>query len=361
MVTQMMTKIERVYTELRDRITLMPAGTRFPSIREVMREFNVSQITVDKAMEMLSQEGLITKQPKRGIFTAYRDTSNGHVKRHTLAVAVPSYPSSVYERYLQELCIQAKRIGEVAEVIRYDWRDRIIQALPKKGIDALILVPTSARLTPADFYGLSQYKVPIVLISRMIRDVAVDCVEPDNTEGGALAAEHLVSLGHRKLAILLAEPMGVSAESRMDGFTRKTAMMGIDEVLLIDSETKPGENSALKAYETLKAKIKEHGLIFSGLFVLSDATALGALRALHDLKISIPGQVSVVGFGDDPEAVLYHPSLTTIRGDYAEVARMAVEIVERRLAGEKDEAIQKTVPMTLVARESTGRSEAGRQ
>jgi len=349
------TKIERVYSELKDRISGLPSGTRFPSIREVMREFSVSQITVDKAMRLLSREGLIVKKPKQGIFTASASSKGSYAKKHTLAVAVPSYPSSVFEQYLEELTSQVKRIGEVVEVIRYDWRSRIVQTLPKKDIDALILVPTSGRLTPADFYGLSQYKVPVVMISRMIRDVAIDCVEPDNVMGGELAAEHLISLGHQKLAILLAEPAGVSSDSRIDGFTRRTAREGIEDVFLIDCETRPGENSAIKAYESLKAKINEKGLMFTGLFVLSDSTALGALRALHDLKISIPGQVSVVGFGDDPEAKLFHPSLTTVRGEYREVAREAVEIIERRLSGDCEEVIQKMIPMTLIQRESTGK------
>jgi DNA-binding LacI/PurR family transcriptional regulator len=73
------------------------------------------------------------------------------------------------------------------------------------------------------------------------------------------------------------------------------------------------------------------------------------------LKISIPGQVSVVGFGDDPEAKLFHPSLTTVRGEYREVAREAVEIIERRLSGDCEEVIQKMIPMTLIQAESTGK------
>lgn len=350
-----LTKIERVYTELKGRISDLPAGGRFPSIRNVMREFNVSQITVDKAMELLVQDGLIVKRPKQGIFTARCDKTKAHAPRHTLAVAVPSYPSSVYERYLEELSSQVQRIGEVADVIRYDWRDRIIQSLPKKNINALILVPTSSRLTPADFFGLSQFKIPIVLISRMIRDVAIDCVEPDNVMGGELAAKHLISLGHRNLAILQAEPAGVSSESRIDGFTRKAKQMGVEDISCFDSETKPGENSALKAYEFLKSRIKTDGLGFTGLFVISDGTALGALRALHDLDISIPEQVSVVGFGDDPESVLYHPSLTTIGCDYHKVAEEAVNIIERRLSGDTKGVIQTFIPVTLVERESTGR------
>ncbi len=256
------------------------------------------------------------------------------------------------------MTLQVQRIGEVVEIIRYDWRERIVQSLPRKGIDALILIPTSCRLTPADFFGLSQMRVPVVMISRMIRDVAIDCVEPDNVMGGELAAEHLISLGHRNLAILQPEPGCASSESRIDGFTQKAKQSGIESVSLFDTQTRPGEHSALKAYTFLKARIQSEGLNFTGLFVSSDSAALGALRALHDLNISIPGKVSVVGFGDTQEAKLYHPSLTTVRGEYREVARQAVTIVERRLSGDEEDVIQKFIPMTLIPRESTGRVSA---
>jgi DNA-binding LacI/PurR family transcriptional regulator len=130
--------------------------------------------------------------------------------------------------------------------------------------------------------------------------------------------------------------------------------MGIEDVALLNSHTQPGENSALKAHEFMKNRMKTDGLDFTGLFVLTDMTALGAMSALHGFSISIPGQVSVIGFGDEPESSLYHPSLTTIGCNYQEVAREAVDIIEKRLSGDTEEVIQKFIPMTLVERESTG-------
>jgi LacI family transcriptional regulator len=316
-----------------------------------MREFNVSQITVDRAMEMLSREGLIVKHPKKGTFVGGEE----QVRRHTLAIAAPNFVSVVYESYLIQLSLAAERIGEVAEVIRYDWRNRILQELPSnKDIDGLILVPTSHRLTPEDFYGLSKFEVPVVLISRVLRDIAMDAVEPDNEMGGEMAAEHLIGLGHRKLAILLGQPVGVSTDSRVAGFCRKAKSMGVGEVEIISCETRPGEHANLVTYEKFKAKLAKDGLHFTGLFVDSDGSALGALKALHDLKISIPGQVSVVGYDDLPDSRVYYPSLTTIHEDHAEVARVAVEIIEKRLEGDREGTIQRTIPPTLVVRESTG-------
>lgn len=351
MTLEIETKIEKVYGELKSRIPVMREGMRFPSVREVMREFSVSQITVDRAMEMLAREGLIVKRPKQGTFVAAgADTK---VQRHTLAVAIPNYASSVYEDYLEQLMRHVDRIGEVAEVIRYDWRERILQTLPTERVDGLILVPTAYRLAPGDIASLSRFQIPIVLISRLMRDFTIDCVEPDNERGGELAAEHLIGLGHRKLAVLLAEPEGVTSDSRIVGFVRKAKAMGVEGVEIINAGTRPGEHAASKGHEFLKARIRNGGLTFSGLFILSDSTALGGLKALHDCGVAVPRTVSVVGFGDIPEARLYHPSLTTIHEDHDAVARVAVEIIERRLAGDREGTVQRTIPPTLIVREST--------
>jgi DNA-binding LacI/PurR family transcriptional regulator len=319
-----------------------------------MKEFEVSQFTVDRALDLLLKENLIVKHPKGRTYVGETTGESRATRKHSIVIAVPNYPSSIYETYITYLNNQVQRIGDLADVIRYDWRDRVIQKLPKQEIDALILIPTSVRLAPADLYGLSKFQIPVVLISRLIRDFTLDCVEPDNEMGAALAAEHLIRLGHQKLAILQAEPAGVSSDFRIAGFVRKAESLGIDKVEIIDSKTQPGENSAVKAYDCLKSRIQNADCSFTGLFVLSDGTALGAIKALHDCRIAIPGQVSIVGFDDAPEAALYHPALTTIRGDYEEVARTAVEIIERRLGGDRDGTIQRMIPPTLVKRESTG-------
>jgi DNA-binding LacI/PurR family transcriptional regulator len=349
------TKIEKVYHQLRGKIEQMPSGAPLPSIRNVMKEFEVSQFTVDRALDLLLKENLIVKQPKGRTYVGEAAGETRPARKHSIVIAAPNYVSVVYESYLIQLSLAAERIGEVAEVIRYDWRNRILQELPSnKEIDGLILVPTSHRLTPEDFYGLSKFEVPVVLISRVLRDIAMDAVEPDNEIGGELAAEHLIGLGHRKLAILVGQPIGVSTDSRVGGFCRKAKSLGIGEVEIISCDTRPGEHANLVTYEKFKAKMVRDGKHFTGLFVDSDGSALGALKALHDLKISIPGEVSVVGYDDLPDSRVYYPSLTTIHEDHAEVARVAVEIIEKRLSGDREGTIQRTIPPTLIKRESTG-------
>lgn len=351
--TSSQSRIDRIYSGLKARIDTMNRGERFLSVREVMNEYGVSQVTVDRAMVRLTREGLLVRTPKVGTFVA--DTAReSRIQLHRIAVAVPNYPSSVYDAYIHALTQRVDRIGQLVHVLRYDPLDRLPLSPPRSEIDALVIIPTGQRLTPSDLHRISEFKLPTVMISRVLRDVTFDCVEPDNEIGGELAAQHLIELGHKRLAILLWEPAGVSTDSRIKGFLRVATRENLPEVEVIDCRTQPCENAAINAYKTLRAYLADRPRSFTGLFAISDATALGTLKALHDAKIAIPEQVSVVGFDDVPEAQLYHPALTTIRGDYDRVAETAIDIIERRLSGDSEDVIQTFIPPTLIRRESTG-------
>ena len=87
---------------------------------------------------------------------------------------------------------------------------------------------------------------------------------------------------------------------------------------------------------------------------VSSETALGAMKALHEARIAMPGEVSVIGFDDLPEARYFHPSLTTIRQDLSGWFTAALAIIEARLAGTGGPAQRIRVRPSLVVRESTG-------
>jgi len=349
-----MTKAERVYRELRQRVETMDRGMRFPSVRQVIRELGVSQVTVDRALDRLSEEGLIVRRPKRGIFIAGDDEPGREVSTRRIGVAIPDYPSPVYESYARHMMRQVDAAGHMVRLLRYSWRDRVPRGLTLERLDGLVLVPTGTQFHPEDIYRISRMGVPVVLMERLVPGVVMDCVGPDNEGGGALAASHLIELGHRRLAVLVCEPRGVTLEARVAGFRRQVEASGLASPRVIDGHVEPGESAALRACLVLKGEIEREGVTFTGLFVVSDGSAIGALKALHDGGIGIPDQVSVVGFGDIPEAAVYHPSLTTIREDTAAMAHAAVEIIERRLDGDQTPAIQRVLAPDLVVRESTG-------
>lgn len=346
-------KFKTLYSDLKGRIGTMPAGHRLPTVREVMEEFRVSQVTVERALSLLSKEGLIVRSSRKGTYVSESRSSTKARATYRIALAMPDYPSPVFDAFLPALKTQLEQIGELSKIIRFDWRNRVVRSVPKNQIDGLVLFPATGKYEPSDLQRIKDFGIPVVVMSRMFADIAVDCVATDDDFGGSLAAEHLLSLGHRKLAVLISEPRVPDVDAKIEGFCKRAHLAGLDDIELIDCHTQPGDSASWKAYETLKSRIEAGGLTFTGVFVVSDSSALGAIKACHILGIDVPGQLSIIGADGIAEGAMYHPALTTVFGDRMLEVQAAADILALRLAGNRGQAIQRLIRPTLVVRDST--------
>jgi DNA-binding LacI/PurR family transcriptional regulator len=167
----------------------------------------------------------------------------------------------------------------------------------------------------------------------------------DQHAGAVLATEHLLDLGHRKVAHVAGPADWVEAVQRRDGWRDAHAGRG-----LLPGPELAGDWSAQSGYEA--------GLLIAddpditAVFAANDAMALGLLKALHERGRRVPEEVSVVGFDDVPEAAFYWPGLTTVRQDFTELGTRAVELALRALEGEADASLDLVRP-ELVVRDST--------
>jgi DNA-binding LacI/PurR family transcriptional regulator len=345
-------KYENLYERLRNHILACPAGSQLPSIRELMSRNMVSQYTVDRTLGAMEKEGLIVRRVGQGIFVAGRDVPPASRAARRIMLAAPNYPSSIYDILLDEVQSKVTRDRHIPLRVRYNYRERISRWLPRDKFDGLILIPPAIWFTPEHVYWLSKLPVPSVLLAQF-SDLAVDCVDTDNALAGALPADHLIKLGHRRLAVLITEPHVRNIEVRVQSFVRQARLAGIEEVRVIDCQTQSGQFSCGRAYEEFRKIIHEGGLDFTGLFVLGDAGAMGVLKASYDAGIAIPRQLSVVGFDDLPYSGYTCPSLTTVGQDYRGLAEEAVKILHERLEGNVKGHIHRLTAPRLVIREST--------
>ena len=185
--------------------------------------------------------------------------------------------------------------------------------------------------------------VPFVLIGHAS---GARWVMPDDVGGGLQATRHLLRLGHERIAHVGGLMAHQAFQDRYQGYCDALAEAGLepDPELLLD-----GEFSTLGAYRAVR-RAWEKGVRFSGLFAASDEMALGAVAALEDLGLSVPLDVSVVGFDDLPEI---GSDLTTVRQDIAQLTQVAVALLKEGL---RDEAVRHhTVPVQLVVRGTTAR------
>lgn len=169
-------------------------------------------------------------------------------------------------------------------------------------------------------------------------------VRSDDYGGGREATEHLLRLGHTKILHLGGDPLGQGALDRLRGYRDALEAHALEVLPPLD-----GGFTVLGAYRALRRALAE-GTSFSAIFAASDEMAQGAIEALEDAGLRVPGDVSVVGFDDLPE---FGEGLTTIRQDIGRVAETAVTLLREGLRGER--VRHEIIPVQLVVRGTTSR------
>ena len=170
-----------------------------------------------------------------------------------------------------------------------------------------------------------------------------------NWLGGRLATEHLLALGHRRIAIISGDASLRCSRDRIAGYRAALEDAGV----AVDAELiRPGAFIQQTGYEQTCALLdlaEPPTAIFAG----SDTQAMGVYAALRARGLSLPGDMSVVGFDDVPLASIVTPALTTVRQPLAEMGRVATTMLLRLIAEEPLDSRRVELTTTLIVREST--------
>lgn len=193
--------------------------------------------------------------------------------------------------------------------------------------------------------------IPMVLLGEGAAPIGVDHVMIDNVAAANRATRHISALGRTRIAFVGHEETGQSATStqRLIGYQQGLEESGltVDMSLLIPTRAIAPAEAARAVGAAL-----DRGLRFDGLVCRDDLAAIGALRALQERGIRIPDDVAVVGWDDISFAAVTFPSLTTIAPDMPALARVALEMLEERIAGYNGLGRHRLVDFDLVIRES---------
>jgi DNA-binding LacI/PurR family transcriptional regulator len=220
-----------------------------------------------------------------------------------------------------------------------------IENLLQLRVDGLILA--SPRVDD-EVIARAGRSVPVVVLNRDAPDETSDSVTNDNMAGTHLAVEHCVSFGHRRIAFIEGGA-GAGARMRLHGYL--CAMREFDleeEILTVDGEhTEDGGYRG--ATELLKMRV-----LPTAVFASNDLCAIGAMNAFEDAGLSIPDDVSLVGYDNNRMAALRHISLTTIDQPGGDMGRSAVERLTERIDGGRTDPCHEVVAPSLVVRSTTG-------
>jgi DNA-binding LacI/PurR family transcriptional regulator len=227
-----------------------------------------------------------------------------------------------------------------------------VDRLVSHRVDAVVALPPYDGAAQA--IGVLDVPVPLVTV-QVAGEEGRPSVSVDQEAGARLATAHLLSLGHRTVHHVTGPVGWQEARGRIVGWRDELAAAGAPVPAPLCGDWTA--SSGYAAGRELAGRIRR-GEEVTAVFLANDQMALGLLAALHEEGLSVPGDVSVVGFDDTPEAPFLTPPLTTVRQDFAELGRRGVQLVLARLAGQPLEP-EPIVP-ELVVRSSTAPVRAGR-
>lgn len=208
------------------------------------------------------------------------------------------------------------------------------------------------RVEPRMVEDIQGLGIPVVAVDENPRIPGLNSVQIDNRRGGTLAAEHLMQLGHEKLAMLVPRRSARSVEERFEGF--RAAFDKLERPFSRSQNVVHTEALTFwDGFEATRELLQKPR--FSALFCANDEMAAGALRAAHELGVEVPRDLSVVGFDDILMSNYTDPPLTTIKVVKEHMGRRAmtrlIELVEHTDTRVKVEV----APVELVQRGSTGK------
>ncbi len=326
------------------------------TVYDVARRAGVSIATVSRA---LNNPDRVTAETRERILQAIEEL---HFVPHAEAAARARKASGrigvlapffSYPSFIQRLRGVAHALADQNyELVVYNVdttarRDAYLASLAvTKRLDGVILMalPFDAPVARR----LSHQALESVLVE--FSDPAFSSVEIDNHKGGKLAAEFLLSKGHRCLGFVGDSDLPTFAlhtsDWRLDGFRQALAHAGVSlpdsYVSLAPHGLDPARDAALRLFDLPEPP--------TAIFAASDTQAMGVLKAAHERRVHVPDQLAIIGFDDIDTAAFI--GLTTIRQQLEESGRVAVELLLARLA-DRTRAVQHvTLPIQVVERET---------
>lgn len=200
-----------------------------------------------------------------------------------------------------------------------------LDLLLKRQVDGIVLV--AAATSGDSLRALIQRGLPLVVVDRDLAYPAHDCVLTDHETGGYAATEHLAQLGHKRIACIAGPSDLGSSSGRVAGHRAalRAAGLGVDQSLVVRGDFR--DHSGYVATQKLLKRSKPPTAIFA----CNDLMAIGAMAAARDAGLSVPEDISVVGFDDIHLAGYLNPPLTTVAQPMAELGRVAAELLLQRL------------------------------
>ncbi len=333
-----------------------------PTIADIARVCGVSKMTVSY---VINGKSVLKPETRERVSRAMREM-NYHPsavarglsskKVHTFGLLFSIFSSAEFVTHpyangiLQGILSQAEREGYNVTIFTTRWKNSEVSApqLRDGRTDGIIVVapPLYSDVLP----GLVSLQIPVVAIAAQPRD-GVSVVDVDNEAGFRMATKHLLDLGHRRIVFLTGDDDLASFQPRRAGFLAALAAAGIEFTPEMLQVSKFNGSLAFEQASALLRQEQPPTAILAG----NDTIGIAIIDAARCAGVSVPHQLSVVGFDDRPAATLVTPNLTTVRQPLAEIGEKAISLlVDRATRPFEANGDLHLLPPQLVVRGSSG-------
>ena len=225
-----------------------------------------------------------------------------------------------------------------------------LNSLLSEKVSGVIIVPTVGNGNDHFFEKLVTEGFPMVTVDRRIKNLNVDSVSINNELGGYLATMQLIRNGHKRIGIVCGISGLSNTEERLDGYKKALHEAGIpisDELITYGDYIESGGRESMRKLLSIKNPP-------TAVFSTNNLMTLGCIKELYKRKISIPGEMALVGFDDSTWAEALIPPLTTVKQPGYELGVNAAELLIKRLNNRDASKMNILLNPELVVRDSCG-------
>ena len=329
-------------------------------IKEIAKEAKVSPATVSR---VLRNPSLVAEATRIAVLATvkkygYKPNSLGvslrKSKTYNLMAIIPDLISGFNYpviRAIESIALQNGYNLLLGDTQELESRERSFAAMvSSRQVDGLLLFCSRLPFDIDPDRTLADQLPPLVNACEDIALDGLDKVNIDNAAAAEDAVNYLVSLGHKRIAVIAGNMTSPSTLSRMEGYRRALVKAGLpyeDDLVTVADYSQPKAEIATRKLAALKNRP-------TAIFNFSDEMGMSCIATLLNLGYKIPQDFSVMGFDNISYSQYCYPTLTTIAQPMTEIGIVCMELLLPQLNGEKMQGIQRTLPHQLIVRQSTG-------
>ncbi len=331
------------------------------NIYDVARRAGFSRSTVSR---VLNAKGEVDPNTAELIWAAVRElnyhpnaSARALVRQRTdmIGVMLANVSDPFYEKIIKG--IEAATLVHNLEVVFYNSDDNlqnhqllISNVLETNKVDGLIVVGSHLGDHKALLEIIGR-GFPIAMIERYFTDIKVPCAVADNRQGAGVAVEHLIRLGHRRIGCITGNLHYQTAIERLEGY--KTSLVN-HQLVVAEELIALGDFHYETGYDAMKQllALPERP---TAVFACNDMMAFGAIAAIREAGMAVPGDLAIVGYDDIAFTTVFNPQLTTVRQPLFEMGSLVTKsLIDRIRFGEAAPVVKEVFPVDLVIRKSCG-------